>query len=90
MEALLPIIIQLVGGAIGGNVVGAALKQAALSPVGRSIIGAVGGVGGGLLLSVLGGDMGALSGMAGDAVGGVAGGGVLAGIVGMVMSSMKK
>ena len=37
MEALMPIITQLIAGAVGGNVAGAALKQAAVILVGRSL-----------------------------------------------------
>ena len=33
MEALMPIITQLIAGAVGGNVAGAALKQAAVSVI---------------------------------------------------------
>lgn len=87
MEALLPIIIQVVTGIIGGQAVGAALKQVDVSQVVKIISGAVGGVGGGVLLDMLAGG-GALGGMAGDAIGGVAGGGVLTAIVGMVMKQM--
>lgn len=88
MEALLPIIIQVVTGIIGGQAVGAALKQVDVSQVVKVISGAVGGVGGGMLLDTLAGGGGALGSMVGDAVGGVAGGGVLTAIVGMVMKQM--
>jgi uncharacterized membrane protein YeaQ/YmgE (transglycosylase-associated protein family) len=76
MEALMPIITQLIAGAIGGNVAGAALKQAAVSAIVRTIVGAIGGVGGGLLLQMLGGEAG-LSGLVAD--------GVLTAIVGAVL-----
>lgn len=88
--ALLPIIVQAVAGVIGGQAVGAAFKNAAMSQVTKILAGAVGGVGGGALLSSMGGDTGALSGMLGHAVGGVAGGGILSAVVGAIMSSMKK
>ncbi len=51
MEALLPIIIQLVTGAIGGLGVGAAFKQAAMSAAVKIISGAIGGVAGGQILT---------------------------------------
>jgi uncharacterized membrane protein YeaQ/YmgE (transglycosylase-associated protein family) len=51
MEALLPIIIQAVTGAIGGLGAGAALKQAAMSTVTKVISGVVGGIGGGQILA---------------------------------------
>lgn len=89
MEALLPIIVQIVTGVIGGEAVGAAVKQAAMGHVGKILSGAIGGLGGGAILAGLGGD-GALGGLLGDAVGGVVGGGVLTAIVGAVMGAMKK
>ncbi len=93
MDALLPIIVQIVAGVIGGQAVGAALKQAAMSQLPKLISGAVGGVAGGQILAALLGDpatAGALGGLAGDALGGVGGGAILTGIVGMVMKSMNK
>jgi len=53
MEQLLPIILQLVAGAVGGNVGGAAMKDTSLGGVGNTIAGAVGGVGAGSLLGPL-------------------------------------
>lgn len=88
MEALLPIIIQVVTGVIGGQAVGAALKQVDMSQIVKIITGAVGGVGGGVLLDTLAGGGGAMGSMVGDAIGGVAGGGVLTAVVGMVMKQM--
>ena len=90
MDAILPIIVQIVTGIIGGQAVGAALKQAAMSQLPKILSGAIGGIGGGQLLTMLGGDAGALSGMLGDAVGGLGGGAILTAIVGMVMKSMNK
>ncbi len=37
------LIIQLVSGAVGGNIAGAALKQYDLGTVGNSIVGVIGG-----------------------------------------------
>jgi len=77
----LPIIIQLVSGVVGGNVLGAAVKSLNLGPVGNSIAGLLGGGLGGQLLASLtpggaagGMDVGTILGSIG---GGVAGGGVL-------------
>ncbi|MCA0433667.1 MAG: hypothetical protein LCH46_10395 [Proteobacteria bacterium] len=53
MEQLLPLIIQLVVGAIGGNIGGAALKEKSLGTLGNSIAGAIGGVGGANILGAL-------------------------------------
>lgn len=96
MEALLPIIVQVITGIIGGQAVGAALKQAAMGQLPKILAGAVGGVGGGAILgSLLGGGAdpataGAMGGLLGDAVGGAGGGAILTAIVGMVMNSMNK
>ena len=61
MEAILPIIIQLVSGAAAGGGIAAAVKQIAISKGLGAILGAVGGVGGGALAGMLGGDVGALA-----------------------------
>ena len=47
MNTLLPIIIQIVTGIIGGQAVGAAIKQAAMGQLPKILGGAIGGVGGG-------------------------------------------
>ena len=47
---LINLIIQLVAGAIGGNVAGNALKDYDLGMLGNSISGAIGGVAGGTVL----------------------------------------
>ena len=44
MESIIPIIIQLIAGAVGGNAAGAALKDKSLGGGGNSIAGAIGGV----------------------------------------------
>jgi uncharacterized membrane protein YeaQ/YmgE (transglycosylase-associated protein family) len=46
-------IIQLIVGAVGGYAVGAASKDINLGTLGNTIVGAIGGVGGGQLLSAL-------------------------------------
>jgi uncharacterized membrane protein YeaQ/YmgE (transglycosylase-associated protein family) len=50
---IINLIIQLIAGAVGGNAVGAASKDISLGTLGNTIAGAVGGVGGGQLLSAL-------------------------------------
>jgi len=103
METLLPIIVQIVTGIIGGQAVGAAVKQAAMSQLPKILSGAIGGVGGAAILgSLMGGgtvDPAAVADAAqglGSAlnlqniVGGAGGGAILTGIVGAIMNSMKK
>ncbi len=83
MEALLPIITQVIAGAVGGNVASGALKQVAINAVARTIAGAIGGIGGGMLLSMFGGEA-AMTGLIADGIGGLIGGGILSTIVGAV------
>ena len=88
------LIIQLVLGAIGGNIGGALMKNLSLGPLGNSIAGIVGGgIGGQILNAVLGG--GAASGGAGgnivaDIAGGGIGGIVVMIIVGLIKNMMAK
>lgn len=85
METLMPLIYQLITGAVGGNVVGALAKKLSLGVVGNSIAGIIGGgLGGQLLGGMLGGGMG------GEVAAAGAGGGVLMVIVGLIKSAMSK
>jgi hypothetical protein len=91
MEMLINLVIQLISGVVGGNAVGAALKDYNLGGVGNTIAGALGGIGGGQLLQAA---MPAIAGAAGgnldvgaiisQIVGGGAGGAILAAIAGLV------
>jgi hypothetical protein len=93
MESLLPIILQLVSGAVGGNVGGAAMKNSSLGGLGNTIAGALGGVGGG---NILGSLIPALAGAAGGGsmIGNLAAsgiGGIIIQIVaGLIKSQMNK
>jgi uncharacterized membrane protein YeaQ/YmgE (transglycosylase-associated protein family) len=94
MEKWLPLIIQLISGAVGGNVAGSLLKNQSLGTVGNSIAGIVGGGIGGQLLAILGlavttGNMDIGSIIGSIAAGGV-GGGVLMAIVGIVKKALGK
>ena len=94
METWLPIIIQLVSGAVGGNVAGASLKKLSLGTIGNSIVGILGGGLGGYLLSLLGVATGAggmdVAGIIGSIAGGGVGGGALMAIVGVIKNAMSK
>ncbi len=104
MESLLPIIIQLISGAAGGNIVGKLAKNLSLGTVGNSLAGVVGGgIGGQILNSMLGGTMnaattvgtvaaapGAFDTIIQDIAGGGIGGGVLMAVIGLVRSMMAK
>jgi hypothetical protein len=91
---LVNLVIQIVAGALCGNGAGAALKDMSLGPLGNTIVGALGGLGGGQLLSALipaiagatgGTDVGAL---VGEAVSGGVGGAILTAIVGFIKNKM--
>ncbi|MBL8791058.1 MAG: hypothetical protein JNM45_11195 [Rhizobiales bacterium] len=90
METLLPIILQLVAGAVGGNIGGVAMKNGSLGGLGNTIAGAVGGIGAGQLLPILMGVAQAagfdITNLAGSAVGGL----VLQIIAGLIKAQMNK
>jgi hypothetical protein len=91
---LVNLIIQIIAGAIGGNAVGAASKDISAGTLGNTIAGAIGGVGGGQILTALipmmtgagaNVDVGAL---VSQAVGGGVAGAILAAIVGVIKNKM--
>ena len=92
---MLALIIQLVSGAVGGNVAGGLMKNFNLGTVGNSIAGVVGGgLGGTILQSVLGAgaagggmDIGSII---SSVAGGGVGGGVVLAVVGMIRQAMAK
>ena len=91
----LPLIIQLLTGAVGGNVTGKLAKNLDLGTLGNSVAGILGGGIGGQLLGMLGiaaapdGSLDLASILGSVASGGV-GGGVLMAIVGLIKSAMAK
>ena len=90
------LIIELVSGAVGGNVAGAAMKENSLGTVGNSIAGIIGGgLGGTILQSVMG--AGATGGGSLDMTtilsnigGGGGGGAILMAIIGLIKNQMAK
>jgi len=101
MEQIIAIVIPLISGAVGGNVVGAVAKNLSLGTLWNSVVGLVGGIGGSQLLGMVmgGGTAAAASATTGGmdigtivtqiAAGGV-GGGVLMAIVGVIKGMMSK
>ncbi len=93
----MPILIQLISGGVGGNIAGALLKKFNLGPIGNTIAGVLGGIGGGQLLGMLteavvpaasvGLDMSSIFSSVG---GGGIGGAVIMVIVGLVKTQMAK
>ncbi len=87
------LIIQLVAGAGGGNLVGSLLKKLNMGPIWNSILGAIGGVGLGQLLPLLGlGQAGSLDvvSIISGIVGGGVGGGALTAIVSLIKNAITK
>ena len=91
---IINLIIQLIAGALGGNAAGATMKNLDLGTVGNSIAGAIGGAGGGTLLTAL---LPLLHGAANDfdlgpligqVVGGGVSGAVLTAIVGLIKNAV--
>lgn len=92
MESLIPMIINLISGAVGGNVVGKLFKNLNMGTLLNSIAGIVGGGLGGQLLGMLGMGGGGsmdLMGILQTVAAGGAGGGVLMAIVGVIKKAMK-
>lgn len=93
--AILPLIIQLLTGAAGGNLVGKLAKKIDLGVLGNSIAGIIGGGLGGQLLGMLGvaaAPSGALdlNAILGSVASGGAGGGALMAIIGVIKSLLAK
>jgi hypothetical protein len=92
---IINLFIQIIAGAIGGNAVGAGMKDASIGGAGNTIVGALGGLGGGQILQQLipaiagaagsGIDIGSI---VGQLVGGGVGGAILTAIVGLIMKAM--
>lgn len=105
MEVIVPILVQLIAGGAGGNVIGQIVKSLNLGPAGNTIVGAIGGVAGTWLAgmipgldSLVGATAGAagtaasldLGALAGQGATGLVSGGVLTAIAGLIKSSMAK
>ena len=90
------LIIQLLSGAVGGNVAGKLIKKIDLGTLGNSIAGILGGGLGGQILGALGIASGAeggaldLAGIIGNIASGGVGGGALMAIVGVIKSALSK
>jgi hypothetical protein len=105
MEVIVPILVQLIGGGVGGNVIAQIVKSLNLGPAGNTIVGAIGGIAGTWLAGMIPGLNSLVAGTAGAAgaaggldIGALAGqgatglvsGGILTAIAGLIKSSMAK
>ncbi|MFM0636250.1 hypothetical protein PQQ63_06045 [Paraburkholderia metrosideri] len=95
---LTSLIIQLISGAVGGNVAGSLLSKFNLGPIGNSVAGILGGGLGGQLVSMLTGAAAPGAGTGGldlssilsNIGGGGIGGAVLMVVVGLIKAKMSK
>ncbi|MDD4856879.1 MAG: hypothetical protein PHD74_02095 [Candidatus Krumholzibacteria bacterium] len=91
---MLALIIQLICGALGGNLAGSLLKKYNLGRLWNSIVGIIGGGLGGQLLGMIGASSSSGGLDAGSIIksvlGGGVGGGVLMAIIGLIKGAMKK
>jgi uncharacterized membrane protein YeaQ/YmgE (transglycosylase-associated protein family) len=91
---IISLIIEVISGAVGGNVAGAAMKENSLGTVGNSIAGIVGGGLGGTLLHTVMGTAAAggggldLQSILANVGGGGVGGAILMAIVGIIKNKM--
>ena len=91
---IVSLIIQLISGAVGGNVAGAAMKESSLGTLGNSIAGIVGGGLGGTILQMVMGTAAASGGgldlqsILANVAGGSVGCSILMAIVGIIKNKM--
>lgn len=105
MEAIIPILVQLIGGGVGGNGLAAVMKKLSLGPAGNTIAGAIGGWLGTWLAGMVPGLDGIVKGMAvaegaaggldigalaGQGVTGIVGGALLTAIAGAIKNMTAK
>jgi uncharacterized membrane protein YeaQ/YmgE (transglycosylase-associated protein family) len=95
MQNTVNLIIQLVSGALGGNLAGGLFKKLSLGTILNSIVGLLGGGLGGQLLNSLGfGDTGGpgtdIWSVIGNILGGGVGGGILLAIIGAIKKALAK
>ena len=93
-DMLINLIIQIVAGVIGGNAVGAGVKDVNLGTLGNTIAGAIGGGAGGQVLQALIPALALAAGnidigsLIGQVVGGGIAGAILTAIIGVVKNKM--
>jgi hypothetical protein len=97
------LVIQIIAGIVGGNVVGFGMKNLSLGVVGNTFAGAIGGVAGGLLLGTLLSGSGTVTffnvftisgasegfnAIVAQLIGGLAGGGIFTAMVGWIKNAI--
>lgn len=93
---LVGMLVSLVSGGVGGNILGAAWKDKSLGALGNTIAGAIGGAAGAYITQAVGilsamglADM-TVNSMMGAAGSGAAGGAILTAVAGIIKSMMAK
>lgn len=88
---IIPLLVQLVSGALGGNAAGAALKNLSLGKLGNSLVGILGGgLGGTILQTLLGADAAPSGSMdIGSILANIAGGGVGGAVLLAIIGALK-
>ena len=93
---LIALIIDLISGAVGGNIAGGLMKQYDLGTLGNSVAGIIGGgIGGQILTAVLGSGAGAAGAAGGNLdigsiISGIAGGGVGGGLLMIIVGIIRQ
>jgi len=93
---IVSLLIELISGAVGGNIAGAAMKDKSLGTLGNSIAGIVGGGLGGTILQAILGSAAAggggldLQSILGNIAGGGVGGAILMAVIGIIKDMMAK
>ncbi len=94
MGDYLPLIIQLISGAVGGNIAGSLMKNSSLGTLWNSVAGILGGGLGGTVLGMLGIGTGGggmdIAGIIGSIAGGGTGGGIVIAVIGLIKKAMNK
>lgn len=90
----LALIIQLISGALGGNLAGSLLKDSSLGTLWNSVAGIAGGGLGGSVLGMLGMNIASggtdIASILGSVAGGGVGGGIVMAIIGIIKKAMAK
>lgn len=95
---MVAMIIQLLSGALGGNLAGKMMKDSSLGTLWNSVVGILGGGLGGQLLGMISPELGSaamdggldITSILGSVAGGGVGGGVFLAIIGLVKKMMNK
>ena len=86
----LVLVVQVVGGIVGGCVVSNLMRRADTGPLGNAFLGALGGVGGAGLVAALSPGLGDLPGLSGLLLAGMLAGGLTATLGGLAVNVFRR